>query len=117
VQLALKLKFNVDPLTKKSILKWHGNFIERGCICVQRKGHSGRPSVSVQVVDRVRESYLAQPQEVNAQSYPRVKIPQSTEARSYADACGYTLISCNWSKSYTRKTRKRDMHFAGISKR
>ena len=65
---------------------------------------------------RVRESYLAQPQEFNAQSYPIVKIPQSTEARSYADACGYTLKSCNWSKSYTRKTRKRDMHIEVISK-
>jgi len=42
----------VDPPTNKSILKWHRNFIERGCICDQRKGHSGRPSVSEQVVDR-----------------------------------------------------------------
>ena len=33
VQLAFKLKYNVDPPTKKSILKWHRNFIERRCIC------------------------------------------------------------------------------------
>ena len=32
VQLCFKLKFNVDPPTNKSILKWHSNFIERGCI-------------------------------------------------------------------------------------
>jgi len=39
VQRAFKLKFNVDLPTNKSILKWHRNFIERGCICDQRKGH------------------------------------------------------------------------------
>jgi len=30
VQRAFKLKFNMDPPTNKSILKWHRNFIERG---------------------------------------------------------------------------------------
>ena len=39
----------MDPPTNKSILKWHRYFIEIGCICDQRKGHSGRPSVSEQV--------------------------------------------------------------------
>jgi len=39
VQHAFKSKFNVDPPTNKSILKWNRNFIERGCICDQRKGH------------------------------------------------------------------------------
>ena len=33
VQRDFKLKFNVDPPTNKSILKWHRNFIESGCIC------------------------------------------------------------------------------------
>jgi len=33
VQIAFKLKFNVDPPTNKPILKWHKNFIERGCVC------------------------------------------------------------------------------------
>ena len=45
VQHAFKRKFNVEPPTNKSILKWHRNLIERGCICDQRKGHSGWPSV------------------------------------------------------------------------
>ena len=33
VQRAFKSKFNVDPPTNKSILKWYRNLIERGCIC------------------------------------------------------------------------------------
>jgi hypothetical protein len=42
VQHAFRRRFNVDPPTNKSILKWHRNFIERGwCICDQRMGHSG----------------------------------------------------------------------------
>jgi len=58
VQRAFKRKFNVDPPTNKSILKWHRNFIERGCICDQRKGHSGWPSVSEQLSTRSRRILL-----------------------------------------------------------
>jgi len=61
VQRAFKRKFNVDPPTNKPILKLYRNFIERGCICDQRKGHSGRQSVSEQVVDRVREFFFRSP--------------------------------------------------------
>jgi hypothetical protein len=35
VQCAFKCKFNVDLRTNKSILKWHRDFIEKGCICDQ----------------------------------------------------------------------------------
>jgi hypothetical protein len=35
VQCAFKVKFNVDPLTNNSILKWHRNSVGRGCICDQ----------------------------------------------------------------------------------
>jgi hypothetical protein len=48
-------------LYQKTALHVSGGFIERGCICHQRKGHSGRPSVSEQVVDRVRESCFCTP--------------------------------------------------------
>ncbi|PSN49098.1 hypothetical protein C0J52_13640, partial [Blattella germanica] len=51
----------MNPPTNKSILKWYNDFVEKGCICNQRKGHSGRPSVSVEVVNRVRETFLRSP--------------------------------------------------------
>ena len=58
VQRAFKLKFNVDPPTNKSILKWHRNFIERECICDHgwaagthhcscQVGHAGYAAVSL----------------------------------------------------------------------
>ena len=78
VQRAFKRKFNVDPPTNKSILKWHRNFIERGCICDQRKGHSSRPSVSEQVVDRVRESFLRSPRKSTRRASRELQVPQST---------------------------------------
>ena len=54
VQRAFKRKFNVDLPTNKSILSRHRNFIERGCICDQRKGYSGPLSVSEQLSTRSR---------------------------------------------------------------
>ena len=81
VQRAFKLKFDVDPPNKKSILKWHRNFIERGCICDQRKGHSGRPSVSERVVDRVRESFLRSPRKSTRRASRELKVPQSTVSK------------------------------------
>ena len=81
VQHVFKLKFNVDPPTKKSILKWHRNFIERGCICDQRKGHSGRPLVLEQVVDRVRESFLRSPRKSTRRASRELKVPQSAVSK------------------------------------
>jgi len=78
VQCAFKLKFNVNLPTNKSILKWHRNFIERGCICDQRKGHSGRPSVLVQVVHCVRESFLRSPRKSMCRVSRALKVLQST---------------------------------------
>jgi hypothetical protein len=68
----------VDPPTNKSILKWYNNFIEKGCICDQRKGHSGRPSVSDQVVDRVREAFLRSPKKSTRRAGRELHVPQST---------------------------------------
>ena len=75
VQRAFKSKFNVDPPTNKSILKWHRNFIERGCICDQRNGHSGRPSVSEQDVDCVRETFLRSPRKSTRRASRELKVP------------------------------------------
>jgi len=77
VQRAFKLKFDVDPPTNKSILKWHRNLIERGRICDQRKGHPGRPSVSEKVVDRVRGSSLRSPIKSTRRASRELKVPQS----------------------------------------
>ena len=81
VQRDFKLKFNVDPPTNKPILKWHRSFIEGGCICDQRKGHSGRPSVSEQIVVRVKESFLRSPRKSTRRASRELKVPQSTVSK------------------------------------
>jgi hypothetical protein len=99
-------------------LKWSSKFIHRRCICDHRKGHSGRPSVSEKVVDHVRESFLCSPKKSMHIASRELQVPHSTISKIFAYTCGFTLTICNWSKRvYTWKTRKRDMHFAKISKR
>jgi len=67
----------VDLPTNKSILKWHRNFIERGRICDQREGHSGRPLVLEQVVDHVRESFLHSLRKSTRRASRELKVQQS----------------------------------------
>src|SRR5215469_12454703 len=111
VQRAFKFIFKVDPPTNKSILKWHRNFIERGCICDQRKGHSGRPSVSEKVVDRVRESFLRSSRKSRRRASRELKVPQSTVSKILHKRLRLHPYKLQLVQSYTRKTRKRDMHF------
>ena len=62
--------------------------------------------------------FLRSPKKSTRRASRELKVPQSTVSKVLRKRLRlYTLTSCNWSKSYTRKTRKRDMHFAGISKR
>jgi len=78
VQRVFKLNFNMDPPTKMFMLKWQRNFIESGCIFDQRKGYSGRPSISEQVVDSVRESFLRSPRKSTRRVSRELKVPQNT---------------------------------------
>ena len=117
VLLAFKLKFNVDPSTNKSILKWHRNSIERGCFCDQRKGHSGRPSFSEQVVDRVRESFLRSPGKSTCRASRELKVPQSTVNKILRKRLRLHPYKLQLVQKLHPETRKCDMHFAGISKR
>ncbi|GFN88899.1 hypothetical protein PoB_001540500 [Plakobranchus ocellatus] len=58
VQHSFRRIHHNNPDSHKSILEWYNDFIEKGCKCDQRKEHSGRPAVSEEVVERVRDSYL-----------------------------------------------------------
>ena len=45
---------------------------------IRERGHSGRPSVSEQVVGRVRESFLRSPRKPTRRASRELKVPQST---------------------------------------
>ena len=59
VQRAFRRQFNRDPPNANDIRRWHNQFATTGCLC---KGKSvGRPSVSEENVQRVRDSFLRSP--------------------------------------------------------
>lgn len=81
VQRAFRRLHHVKPPTNKSILKWYNDFRDKGCICDQRKGHSGRPSVSEEVVDRVRQTFLRSPKKSTRRCSQELQVPQSTVSK------------------------------------
>ena len=57
---------------------------------------------------RVRESFLRSRRKSTRTASREIKSPAKRVKRERdADACGYTLTSCGWSKSYTRKKGKK----------
>lgn len=59
VQQAFRRQFNNDPSSPNSIRRWYQQFQTTGCLC---KGKSaGRPCVSKESVEQVRQSFLPRP--------------------------------------------------------
>jgi len=50
VQRAFRLRFNIQPPTRKSICRWNHQFEQTGCLCKGKS--SGRPCVSEENVRR-----------------------------------------------------------------
>jgi len=88
-------------LLTSPILRWHRNLIERGCISDQRKGHSGRPSVSEQVVDRVRESFLRSPRKSTRRASRELKVTKGGTL-SVCDTIWNCLSLCNCNHQFCK---------------
>lgn len=97
---------------------WSGTTISvtKGCICDQRKGHSGRPSVSEEVVDRVRQTFLRSPKKSTRRCSRELQVPQSTVSKILHKNWGLSLTSCNWSSSCSSKIMKHAFNFAAPSR-
>jgi hypothetical protein len=76
VQRHFRTRFNEDPPSNQSIRKWYLNFKRNGCIC--KKKSTGRPSVSNEVVEQVRESFTRSPQKSTVKCSRELGIPQPT---------------------------------------
>jgi hypothetical protein len=59
-----------------SIRRWYEQFRYRGCICHQGKGRAGRPSVTEEMVDRVRETFTYSPRKSVRRASRQLKIPE-----------------------------------------
>ncbi|GFO34250.1 hypothetical protein PoB_006075500 [Plakobranchus ocellatus] len=77
-QRSFRRNHHNNPPSNKSILKSDNDFIERGCICGQRKKHFGRPAVSENLVERVRDRYLLSPKKSTRSCSQDLQLPQRT---------------------------------------
>ena len=79
VQRAFRLRFNIQPPTRKSICRWNHQFEQIGCLCKGKS--SGRPRVSEENVRRIQESFQRSPRNSTRRASRELGIPQPTVCR------------------------------------
>jgi len=76
VQRAFRLRFNIQPSTRKSVCRWTHEFEQIDRLC---KGESsGRPSVSEENVRRIQDSFERSPRKSTRRTRRKLGIPQPT---------------------------------------
>jgi len=76
VQRAFRIRFNIQPPTRKSICRWNHQFQQIGCLC---KGKiSDRPRVSEENVRRIKVSFERSPRKLHRRASRKLAIPQPT---------------------------------------
>lgn len=76
VQRAYRIRFGCAPPSDNNIRRWYHQFEDTGCLC---KGKStGRPKVSEETVERVRESFTRSPKKSVRKASRELVIPPST---------------------------------------
>jgi hypothetical protein len=78
VQCAFRRQFGHRAPPETSIRRWYEQFCYRGCICHQGKGHMGRPSVTEETADRVRETFTCSARKSVRRASRELKIPEPT---------------------------------------
>ena len=74
VQRAFRLRFNIQPPTRKSICRWNHQFEQISCL---GKGKSsGQPRVSQENVRRIQESFECSPRKSTRRASRELGVPQ-----------------------------------------
>jgi len=76
VQRAFRLRFNIQPPTRKRICPWSKQFEQIGCLCKGKS--SGRQRASEENVRRIQESFERSPRKSTRSASRELGIPQST---------------------------------------
>jgi len=76
VQRAFRLRFNIQPPTRKRICRWNNQFEQIGCLCKDKS--SGRPRVSEEKVRRIQDSFKRSPRKSTRRASRELGIPQPT---------------------------------------
>ena len=76
VQREFRARFRKDAPCSNNITRWYRQFVETRCLC---KGKSpGRPRVSDDNIDRVREAFLRSPRNSVARASRELDMPKMT---------------------------------------
>lgn len=76
VQRAFRRQFNCDPPNANNIRRWHNQLATTGCLC---KGKSvGRPRVSEENVQRVRDAFVRSPKKSVRKASRELAMPVMT---------------------------------------
>jgi hypothetical protein len=78
VQLAFRRQFGRRGPPETSIRRWYEQFRYRENIGLQGKGRAGRPSVTEETVDRVRETFTRNPRKSVRRASRELKVPEPT---------------------------------------
>ena len=92
VQRAFRLRFNIQPPTRKSICRWNHQFEQMGCLFKGKS--SGRPRVSEENVRRIQESSERSPP-----SQP-VEPAENLEYRNQLSGVCWGAIYCSSHTTY-----------------
>ena len=76
LKLSRRLRFNIQPPTRKRICRWNHQFGQIGCLCKGKS--SGRPRVSEENVRRIQESFERSPRKSTRRASRKLGIPQPT---------------------------------------
>ena len=75
-QREFRARFRKDAPCRNNITRWYRQFVETGCLC---KGKSpGRPRVSDDNIERVREVFLRSPRKSVAGASRELDMPKMT---------------------------------------
>ena len=80
VQRAFRLRFNIQPPTRKNICRWNHQFEQIGCLCKVKS--SGRPRLSEENVRRIQQSFERSPHKSTRRASRELGIPQPTGWRA-----------------------------------
>jgi len=76
VQRQFRIKFGKPPPFDNSIRRWYAQFQETGCVCKTKS--TGRPSVTEEQVEQVRQAFLQRPRKSIVRGSREMGITQPT---------------------------------------
>lgn len=76
VQRRFRTKYGKSSPTRQSIYDWYKQFENTGCVCKRKS--TGRPPVSEEQIDRVRDVYVRSPGKSTRSASLELQIPQPT---------------------------------------